>query len=235
MAHSQIIIMGCFSREIEFTIPLEFFHNLCQFKFDGKGELIVLGHFFRFIQFFFLSNGIHCKYVQSRLFILKVECRVEKWCHTLPNASIHSFDQLVKELHEAFEKYDYQDVCDRINQIRMKYGEYLEDFLNRFLHLCYEFPGEYFDYNFISERFYSFNFISLKLFESKPLEDSSLQTYVDHETPHIRVEEPTGPFVPCPPPFSYQFGFPLVMMYKLENLKVKWLIHVFHLHPLSII
>jgi len=63
-------------------------------------------------------------------FTLTLEGQVKKWCHTLPTASIHSFEKLVKELDEAFEKYDYQDGHDRINQLRMKSGEYLEGFLN---------------------------------------------------------------------------------------------------------
>ena len=79
---------------------------------------------------FGLSNRIHCKDVMAKFFTLTFEGQVKKWCHTLPTASIHSFEKLVKELDEAFEKYDYQDGHDRINQLRMKSGEYLEGFLN---------------------------------------------------------------------------------------------------------
>jgi len=31
------------------------------------------------------------------------------------------------ELHKAYDRYEYQDVCERIDLLRMKLGEYLED------------------------------------------------------------------------------------------------------------
>ena len=48
----------------------------------------------------------------------------------------------------------------------------------------------------------------MKSFESKHLDDSSLLTYVDHETPQICEEEPTIPFVPFPPSFSVPIWVP---------------------------
>ena len=76
------------------------------------------------------------------MFILTLEIRVKQWCHRLFAASIHSFEELVREVFEPFDTYDYQDVYKRINHIRMKHDETLEEFLDRFLHLCYEFPEE---------------------------------------------------------------------------------------------
>jgi len=43
-------------------------------------------------------------------------------------------------MYEAFDRYDCQDVCDRIDFLRMESSEYAEEFLNQFLHLCCEFP-----------------------------------------------------------------------------------------------
>lgn len=105
----QIIILGCFSKEINLTIPTFSFHKLSQFKFDGKGELTLHEHLFQVICFF-LSNGIHCKDVMVRFLTLKFEGHVKRWYHTLLDASIHSFNQLVKELHKEFDRYDYWNV-----------------------------------------------------------------------------------------------------------------------------
>ena len=95
MAIPQIIILGCLSTYLNLTIPVKVFHNLSQFKFDGKGELTLREHLFQVVHVFY-SNGIHCKDVIYRFLTLEFEGRVKRWCHTLPVASIHSFDQLAK-------------------------------------------------------------------------------------------------------------------------------------------
>jgi len=45
-----------------------------------------------------------------RFLTLKFEGHVKRWYHTLLDASIHSFNQLVKELHKEFDRYDYWNV-----------------------------------------------------------------------------------------------------------------------------
>ena len=52
------------------------------------------------------------------------------------------------ELHLEFDKYDYWDVLKRINKIRTKHGESIEEFSNRFIPLCYEFLEEDIDWDF---------------------------------------------------------------------------------------
>ena len=81
MALSEIIILGCFSKQFDFTICVEIIHDLSNFKFDDESELTVLEHFFQFMHFC-LSNGIHCKYVMARLFALTFEGQFKKWCQT---------------------------------------------------------------------------------------------------------------------------------------------------------
>lgn len=95
----------------------------------------------------------------------------------------------------------------------MKSGEFIEAFLNRFLHLCYEFSVKYFNYNFISEKFKSLIIFSMKSFAYEPFNDSPPSTYV--ETPQICKEEPAIPFVPCPCPFPVSIWVPLG-----ENIEV---------------
>lgn len=57
MDNSHIMILRCFPKRVVLQFPTDIINNLFQFKFDGNGELIVLGNFFLFIQFC-LSNGI---------------------------------------------------------------------------------------------------------------------------------------------------------------------------------
>jgi len=82
-----------------------------------------------FVKFFF-SIGVYFEDILARLFTLTLEGQAKKWCYSLLTASIHSFQQLVKELHKYFDRYEYQDVCKRINKLRMKLDEYLEEFSN---------------------------------------------------------------------------------------------------------
>lgn len=48
----------------------------------------------------------------------------------------------------------------------------------------------------------------MKSFASESFDDSSLPTYVGHETLEICEEEPTIMFVPCPPPFPEPIWVP---------------------------
>lgn len=83
----------------------------------------------------------------------------------------------------------------------MKLGAFVEDFLYRFIHLYYEFPEGVVDSDFIKEKFQSLILLTLRYFESKLPNDSPPPTYANHETHQSFEEEPTIPFVPCPPPF----------------------------------
>lgn len=87
----QIIIPRCFSKEINSTILAEFIHELSEFKFDGEGESTFRDHLFQVVWFSF-CHRICSKYVISRLLTLTFEVHVSQWCHTLPIASIHSFN-----------------------------------------------------------------------------------------------------------------------------------------------
>lgn len=128
-------------------------------------------------------NEIDDEYVVFILFTLTLQGQAKKWCQTLPLTSIYSFDQFHKEIYQAIDRYDYQNDCNRIDLLRMKSSESVENFLDRFLHLCYEFPKGVINSEFINEFFQSLILLFLKYFESKPLDDVSLPTYVDHETP----------------------------------------------------
>ena len=115
-----------------------------------------------------------------RLFTLTFEVRVKKWCHMFV-ASIHSLEQLVKGIHEAFDTYDYQVVCHKIDLLKMELGKHRGDFINRFLHLCYEFLEGVVESFFITENFQNLILFTLKYFGSKPLDYSAPSTYMKHE------------------------------------------------------
>lgn len=173
---------------------------MSKFRFDGEGGTFIAKYISPFLGLY-KPQEIYDEDGVCILVTLTLEGLVKKWVHTFPIASIHSFDRFLKDIHQEFDKYDYEYVCDSIDPLKMKYNESIEDFINWFLHFCYEFHVEYFNYNFISERFQSLIILPMKSFTSEPFNDCPIPNYVDDETPQICEEEPAIPFFPCPPPF----------------------------------
>ena len=99
MARSQIILPRCLSEfyEPRCLIPDELMYHLSQLKFDGENGVSITQHLLDFYDFgecYEIENeGLICL-----LFFLTLEGRAKQWCHTLPKASIHSFEQLASEL-----------------------------------------------------------------------------------------------------------------------------------------
>jgi len=82
---------------------------MSQLKFDGEGGISITEHTSQFLKYSDISELIY-EDVVCKLFTLTVDNRVKLWCHTLPSSSIHSFEQLFKEIHQEFDKYDYRYV-----------------------------------------------------------------------------------------------------------------------------
>ena len=75
-------------------------------------------------------------------FTVTFEGRIKNWCETLPAASIHSFEHLISEFLVSFGYYDFISLSIELKNLRKDKDESVEDFINRFLHLCYRFPSE---------------------------------------------------------------------------------------------
>lgn len=110
-----------------------------------------------------------------------------------------------------FDKYDYPDVYNRIHQLRIESNKCLEQFANQFLHLCYEFPDEYVDWESLDEKFWILVRISRNYFQS----DSSQRPFQD--VPQYSEKESTTIFIPYPPPFDV----PRVVPIQIRNIKMK--------------
>lgn len=88
----------CFSNISNFKFPVELIDDSSQLKFDGEGNTFIVKHISLFLKFCEYYE-INCEYASIKLFTITLEGRVNKWCQTLPSTSIHSFEQLVMELH----------------------------------------------------------------------------------------------------------------------------------------
>lgn len=141
------------------NIPARLIQHLSKLKFDGKGGTTISDDTPQFLKFYDFYE-VNYEDVSCKLFNLTLKGRVKKWCHSLPCDFIHSLEQLFKELHQAFDRYDYQNVYKRISQLTMRPNESLDDFMDRFLHLFYEFSKEYVDWDFMNENFQCLVYIS---------------------------------------------------------------------------
>ena len=102
------------------------------------------------------------------IFFLTLEVHAKKWCHTLPKASIHSFEQLTNELRQYFHRYDLHKIVIKLNDMRMEPQESLDEFSIRFIHYCFEFPERDVDWKCLSEQFKHVILVSLEQFQLDP-------------------------------------------------------------------
>ena len=120
-------------------------YHLSQLKFDGENGVSITQHLLDLCDFgecYEIDNeGLICL-----LFSLTLEGHAKQWCCTLPEASIHSFEQLASELQQAFHRYIFQNVFIKLNGIRMEPQEPLDEFSIIFVHYCFEFPEKDFDW-----------------------------------------------------------------------------------------
>ena len=75
------------------------------------------------------------------------------WCVTLPNASIHSYDQLIRELAHAFYQYDHKALNKKILELRKAPDESLLQFWECIHNLEFQFLEDEIDWKFICEIF----------------------------------------------------------------------------------
>lgn len=139
MNNTQFMLPVCFSHFSlnKLSIPDELLNHLSLLNFDSEEKTSVTEHIYDFLHFY-ESHEINSDEIVYVLFFLTLEGHDNRWCHTLPPASVHSLLTLLKELHQAFDECDHQHVYERISCLRMKVGESIEEFTICFLHLCHK-------------------------------------------------------------------------------------------------
>ena len=162
MALSRIFHPGFFSTLsiCEFSISNEHIYHLSPLNFDGEDGKSITEHIF-YILIFSESYKIDDEEFSSMLFSLTLEGHTKQWCHMLPAVSIHSFEKLVYKLQQALDMYNFQDLLKRINELRMKLEESLEDFSFRYVHIYFEFPESDVDLVYLNINFQWFILVSL--------------------------------------------------------------------------
>jgi hypothetical protein len=138
MDPSQAHTWRCIYGSVSCSTPINIVTLLKKVKFDGKGETYVYKYAFEFIQNYFSHNITH-EGIMCNLFTLTFEGWIKIWCENLPIASIHTWKQFIHEFLYAFENYDNDKLCNKLQGPSKVQDESLEEFTLRFMHLLYIF------------------------------------------------------------------------------------------------
>lgn len=136
---------------------------------------------------FYESHEIDSDDIVCALLFLTLKGYANRWCHTLPPASIHSLLTFLKEIHQSFDECDHQYVYEIISHLRMKLGKLVEDFATCILHLCHEIPAWFVDLEFMSQELKCLFHVSWNV---EPSDFPSSPTLADHVTPHVLKRVP---------------------------------------------
>jgi hypothetical protein len=112
---------------------------LSQLKFDGEGETYASRHALHFWKFC-CSHNITNENVICSMFTLTFAGQVKSGARLCRPASIHTWEQFMREFFHSFENYDYDKLCEEILELRKNKDESLKYFVIIFTHLCYRFP-----------------------------------------------------------------------------------------------
>lgn len=75
------------------------------------------------------------------------------WCVTLPDASIQSFDQLIRELTHDFYRYDRKALNKKIIKLKKTLDESIKQFHKRFRNIAYQIIEDGINWKFLDEIF----------------------------------------------------------------------------------
>lgn len=105
------MLPGCFSNFSldQISLPNELLIHFSQLKLDGEDRTSISKHIYDFLQIFHPFE-IDNEESPCVLFFLALEGCANQWCPTLPHTFVHSLLPFLKELHQAFNKYNNRDV-----------------------------------------------------------------------------------------------------------------------------
>lgn len=111
----------------DFEVSEDPWNELSHNTYDGEGRANLLRHKVAFTGFC-ERNEIHEDYIACLLFAFTLQGHALMWYVILPNASIHSFNQLFGELTSAFYHYDHQELKKKILKLQKAPDESLMKF-----------------------------------------------------------------------------------------------------------
>lgn len=180
----------CFSRTENMKVPKRIIDDLSNNKFNGEGETTLFVHTARFLKFC-TKHNIHYEDVSCRFLILMFEVCIREWCYTLCTSSIHTFENIAKEIYHTFYRYDYKYVFKKIMRLWEEPHESLDDFHDHFIHFCFELFKDDVYWPLMRDKFEFLVHISMNSQEYESFE--SLRIYLN-----IRASKPVTDKVVVP-------------------------------------
>jgi hypothetical protein len=115
-------------------VPNETVSRLSKLTFDGGGNTSAKDHL----------NKFWCKCIKHDISDLRVLCRlfaftfrgqIKHWFESFPTCHIFYWFQFVDEFLDAFEIYDFDQLCEEFHTSLINGDSSLEDFLTRVYHI----------------------------------------------------------------------------------------------------
>lgn len=94
-------------------------------------------------------NEIHEDHIACSLFALMLGWHALWWCVTFPTTSIHSYDQMIRELPYSIYYYDRKAFNKKILELRKAPNESLLQFWKRFENLIFQIREDEIDSKFL--------------------------------------------------------------------------------------
>jgi hypothetical protein len=119
-------------------VPNETVSCLSKLTFDGEGNLSAKDHLNKFwckcIKHDISDLGVLC-----RLFAFTFRGRIKQWFESFPACHIFDWFQFVDEFLDAFEIYDFDQLCEEFHTSLINDDPSLEGFLTRVYHILCKF------------------------------------------------------------------------------------------------
>jgi hypothetical protein len=119
-------------------VPNETVSHLSKLTFDGGGDVSAKDHL----------NKFWCKCIKHDISDLKVLCRlfsftfrgrIKHWFESFPTYHIFYWFQFVEEFLDAFEMYDYNQLCEEFQTLLINDNSSSEGFSTRIHHVLCKF------------------------------------------------------------------------------------------------
>jgi hypothetical protein len=137
MAPQTTVLEHAFNFSLPY-VPNETVSCLSKLTFDCEGKLSVKDHLNKF-WCKCIKHDISDLRVLCRLFAFTFRGRIKKWFESFPTCHIFDWFQFVDEFLDAFEIYDFDQLCEEFHTSLINDDSSSEGFLEKFYHILCKF------------------------------------------------------------------------------------------------
>jgi hypothetical protein len=158
MAPQIVVLEHAFKFSLP-DVPNETISCLSKLTFDGGGNISTKDHLNKF-WCKCIKHDISYLGVLSRLFAFTFRGRIKHWFESFPSCHIFYWFQFVDEFLDAFEIYDFDQLCEEFHTSLINDDSSSEDFLTTVYHILCKFNVD--DISFALNLFYDASIPSIQ-------------------------------------------------------------------------